>query len=459
MALVQKDLKISKIKELFTMDLILPSYQRPYSWSVKASNTLFNDTFQAFKNGIKEYRLGSIILHKEEAEKYSIVDGQQRLTTLSILIYCLRYDEKGILKEKYSELSDEKGMLKERYSRLSEGNIIRNFRVLDRRIKELKDDELRDYEEYLLNQCTVVQIVTDSEQEAFQFFDSQNYRGKALSPHDLLKSYHLREMDRESENQKVEIIKQWEEIKQEDLDDLFKIYLYPLTQWYKRKEGLGYSSSKIDSFKGIKEVSFKGIEAASVYNYLTYHTASNLYVEEYANNEWHNLKYLNQFQLTQPLIAGKRFFNYTLHYEKLLGKIQKKLENYLKEDQVPSKRSGDIYIKQLYECSLLFFADRFGLESLTESVMKLLYSWSYSLRLTMYAVYPKTINKYAIGQHKRANYGIDMFSKISEMKNPEELKLLVLERPKIDEKNNNREKYKAVYDLLCEWNGWCKNEG
>lgn len=230
MALVQKDLKISKIKELFTMDLILPSYQRPYSWSVKASNTLFNDTFQAFKNGIKEYRLGSIILHKEEAEKYSIVDGQQRLTTLSILIYCLRYDEKGILKEKYSELSDEKGMLKERYSKLSEGNIIRNFRVLDRRIKELKDDELRDYEEYLLNQCTVVQIVTDSEQEAFQFFDSQNYRGKALSPHDLLKSYHLREMDRESENQKVEIIKQWEEIKQEDLDDLFKIYLYPLTQ-------------------------------------------------------------------------------------------------------------------------------------------------------------------------------------------------------------------------------------
>src|SRR5699024_2715658 len=156
-------------------------------------------------------------------------------------------------------------------------------------------------------------------------------------------------MDRESENQKVEIIKQWEEIKQEDLDDLFKIYLYPLTQWYKRKEGLGYSSSKIDSFKGIKEVSFKGIEAASVYNYLTYHTASNLYVEEYANNEWHNLKYLNQFQLTQPLIAGKRFFNYTLHYEKLLEKIQKKLENYLKEDQVPSKRSGDIYIKHLYE--------------------------------------------------------------------------------------------------------------
>jgi hypothetical protein len=42
--------------------------------------------------------------------------------------------------------------------------------------------------------CSFVRIVTYIEQEAFQFFDSQNTRGKSLEPHDLLKSYHLREM-------------------------------------------------------------------------------------------------------------------------------------------------------------------------------------------------------------------------------------------------------------------------
>lgn len=293
----------------------------------------------------------------------------------------------------------------------------------------------------------MVQIVTDSEQEAFQFFDSQNSRGKELAPHDLLKSYHLREMTNEDEKQKVEIINSWENINQDDLDALFKNYLYPIIQWYKGKEGLDYSLDKIDSFKGIK--------GANIYNYAIYHKASNLYVERFnadGVNELLSLKYLNQFQLSQPFIAGKRFFNYIIHYGKLLEKIQKQINHFHDSAQVPSKISGDIYIKRLYECSLLFFADRFGIDSLTQSVMQQLYSWSYSLRLAMKAVYPQTINKYAKGKHERANKGIDMFAEISEMDDPEGLKLLPLTKPDIND--SNKEKYKAVYALLCEWNGW-----
>lgn len=433
MALIQDELKITQIQELLTMNLTLPSYQRPYSWSVKSTNTLFIDTYEAFKDGINEYRLGSVILHKEGPGKYNIVDGQQRLTTLSILLYCLGDDEQSLLKEKYGKLSND--------------IIVTNYGILYRRTNELPINERQKYKDYLLNQCTTVQIVTDSEQEAFQFFDSQNSRGKELAPHDLLKSYHLREMNSEVENLKVKIINRWENVNQDDLDDLFKSYLYPLTQWYRRKNGLGYSSSKIDSFKGIKGV--------NIYNYSVYHKASNLYVEQFnanGSNELLASKSLNQFQLTQPLIAGRRFFYYTLHYGKLLEKIQKQINRFHKQDEIPSRRSGDIYIKQLYECSLVFFADRFGLESLTQSVMQLLYSWSYSLRLTMHAVYPQTINKYSIGQHERLNYGINLFTTISEMTDPEELKLLTLNQPSIE--NNNKEKYKAVYELLCEWNRW-----
>ncbi|MNN94515.1 hypothetical protein D3C81_2131560 [compost metagenome] len=74
------------------------------------------------------------------------------------------------------------------------------------------------------------------------------------------------------------------------------------------------------------------------------------------------------------------------------------------------------------------------------------------MRLTMTAVYPQTINKYAQGGHERVNKGLDLFSEISEMNNAEELKLIVLEQPDVERKN--KEKYKAVYDLLCEWNRW-----
>ena len=202
MGLVQEELIIAKIQDLFTKDLTLPSYQRPYSWSVKSTNTLFIDTYDAFKNKLEEYRLGSVILHKDEQGKYNIVDGQQRLTTLSILLYCLNVQDSHILNEVYS--------------RKSYDAITSNFRVLSKRVNELEEGDSEKYKRYLLNQCTAVQIVTDSEQEAFQFFDSQNSRGKELAPHDLLKSYHLREMNNDKENEKVQIINRWENVNQDN---------------------------------------------------------------------------------------------------------------------------------------------------------------------------------------------------------------------------------------------------
>ncbi|XOB61030.1 DUF262 domain-containing protein [Campylobacterota bacterium DY0563] len=435
MALLKDELEISKIIDILKINLTLPSYQRPYSWSINSCNTLFFDIYEAFNSGIDEYRIGSIILHKENSGKYNIVDGQQRLTTLSILLYSLGDINQNLLKEKYSKLSN--------------NAIILNYRILSKRIKELNEREIKKFKEYLLKKCTIVKIVTNTEQEAFQFFDSQNSRGKELAPHDLLKSYHLREMKNEDEEEKIKIINCWENIKQEYLYDLFKNYLYPLINWYKRKDGLGYSSSKINYFKGIKGV--------NNYNYSIYHKASNLYVEQINSNGINELispDYINQFQLTQPLIAGRRFFNYSLHYGKLLEKIQERINHLHKRSTIPSKRSGDIYIKQLYECSLLFYTDRFGLENLSSYVMHLLYSWCYSLRLTMNAVYQQTINKYAKGQHDRVNLGIDMFAKINEMSDPEELKMILLTKPDIHE--NNKSKYKAIYEFIFDWNGWKK---
>ncbi len=108
---------------------------------------------------------------------------------------------------------------------------------------------------------------------------------------------------------------------------------------------------------------------------------------------------------------------------------------------------------QLFECSLLFFADRFGIESLNKSVLDYFYTWSYSLRLVMNAVYQETTNKYATGKHDRLNNGLDIFTIISEMNTPTELDLYVLEQPVAD--SNNKKKYQAVHDRLSHLNGWC----
>ena len=62
--------------------LRLPTYQRPYKWSVKSARTLLDDLLAASERG-GEYRIGSVILHENVSEgTLDIVDGQQRIVTL-----------------------------------------------------------------------------------------------------------------------------------------------------------------------------------------------------------------------------------------------------------------------------------------------------------------------------------------------------------------------------------------
>ncbi|MDO4634468.1 MAG: hypothetical protein Q4A87_00860 [Streptococcus sp.] len=89
----------------------------------------------------------------------------------------------------------------------------------------------------------------------------------------------------------------------------------------------------------------------------------------------------------------------------------------------------------------MFFADRFGFDAIDDSIMHQLYTWSYSLRLKMKAVYPQTINKYARGQHDRINKDKDMFNLLSEMIDPQELKAVIME--KVDESDVQNNRYKT----------------
>ncbi|TDM30206.1 DUF262 domain-containing protein [Macrococcoides canis] len=437
MTLITNDLKILSLKDLMlssngegSLTLKIPSYQRPYRWSSKSANKLFMDIYEAFNNNISEYRLGSVILHKDN-DFYNIVDGQQRLITLSILLFVIKSDYQGRL-----------SLLNEVYDDLSHAAIVRNFDILNKRVGELRVDERKRLEQYLLERCTIVQIVTDNVQEAFQFFDSQNSRGKALAPHDLLKSYHLREMKHNDEQATMDLIQQWENIDQMRLSMIFEWYLYPIHQWQRNKDGIGYSSKNIDVFKGIN--------ADSTFNYAMYHKASHLYVEQFNRSGNHELfasTPIMQFQLTEPIIAGRRFFEYILYYEKLLKKVAYRINDANgKDPELLGNESvrGDWLTKRLYEAIVLMFIDRFGEEAFTPRIENILYTWSYSIRLHMKRVGKLTINKYAQGNHD-FNTGLNLFERIKEMRHPNELMEILLEQPQ-KQKNYERMR-KKVFEI------------
>lgn len=424
MAIIKNDIK--NLEEIFNLDnLKIPYYQRPYVWNEKSITILFNDTYNAYKSSQEEYRLGTIILHYDKNEnKLNIVDGQQRLISLALLLYNLDAESKSI-EEKVNKIP----LLKEKVNDISKRYIKINNDKIEKLISSFNSEEKKKFLDYIKTNCTFAVIITNDIAEAFQFFDSQNSRGKSLAPHDLLKAYHLREMNNLSEHEKEEIVNQWENIDDKKLKTLFADYLYPVIQWYKGKNGINYNSKKIDVFKGIKE--------NYEYNYSKYHLFSNRFVE-ISKHELLSMGYdlnINQFQLTQPVIAGKHFFKYVLHYNNLLDEIINKVKN----ENLPDKRTGDKYIKQLYLCVLLFFADRFNTASLDENYMHIMFKWSYALRLVMNSVYRETVNKYACSKHDRLDKHNSIFKEINNMMKPDEIvniKLMNLNEITIKYKND-----------------------
>ena len=424
-----KIVNLSELIETYGNQLKIPDYQRPYTWKKSTADTLFNDIYAAMKKN-KDYRLGSLILHKDENGFYNIVDGQQRLTTTALILKALDDESKFLLENEVKAVSFK--------------NIAENYKAIKSRVQALSDSEKEEYRDYI-KKCSFAIIITDKQEEAFQFFDSQNTRGKSLKPHDLLKAYHLREMNAVSEEIKKSVVKRWDNIDETHLADLFADYLYPVVRWHKKRNAVYYTAKNIDTFKGISR-EYK-------YNYALYHKRSVIFAEKIEKefSDFLSNKECNMFQLTQPVISGEHFFKYVFHYDKLLTEVKNMIAEYHKEsEEIPDYRTGDIYIKRLYECALLLFMDRFGIENMETSYMEMLYKWSYSLRLVMYAVRRESINSYANGNNSNIYNGA-LFSKISEMNKPEDI--MKIELKKIDVPDYNKSKYEAICNKLCNKEG------
>jgi uncharacterized protein with ParB-like and HNH nuclease domain len=69
--------------------LEVPAYQRSYAWEQKQINDIFDDLANAITKGENEYFLGSIVV-VDKQERQEVVDGQQRLATISILLSAIR---------------------------------------------------------------------------------------------------------------------------------------------------------------------------------------------------------------------------------------------------------------------------------------------------------------------------------------------------------------------------------
>lgn len=239
----------------------------------------------------------------------------------------------------------------------------------------------------------VVVICVDKVSEAFQLFDSQNARGKALDPHDLLKAYHLREMKNYPYEMEHAVTK-WEAKDTTEIRDLFDLYLFPIWNWARRLKSKSFTAKEIDTYKGINE--------ASIYTYAR--RAS---------------KAMPFFQITEPFIAGNDFFEMVDHYLHLLHDMKAEIRtnpSFAALQAILDRKEGSAgfgYTKNLFFCALLCYYDKF--HNFDELAVKKLFTWAFMLRVDMENLGYDSINKYAIGDTDNSQYtnAIPIFSKIS----------------------------------------------
>ncbi len=207
-------------------------YQREYNWGEKQARELIDDLTGKFLEdyqpghsrkqvaGYPHYFLGAIIISKKDGANY-IVDGQQRLTSLSLLLILLRNLQRGcadvvnidelIVSEKYGQISfnldvDERNPGMEALfeatafdpSDRSESvqNLFGRYQDMEAAWpEELRGDALPYFVDWLLENVHLVEITAYSDDDAYTIFETMNDRGLSLSPTEMLKGYLLANID------------------------------------------------------------------------------------------------------------------------------------------------------------------------------------------------------------------------------------------------------------------------
>ena len=211
-------------------DFIIPPYQRPYAWTEKESEELFDALYTFWQGSGKDeqYFLGSIVLSKKEnAPRSEVIDGQQRLATLTILFsvlasefqpgtrnrddiaYYINEPGVGLTATSHPRLSisDMDNKFFKKYIQdmnlddlvqlnpanqdtEAKGNIIRNAALLRRKVRDnlTSADQIRDFVVFLVTRCFLVAVSTSTQETAFRVFSVLNSRGMDLLPTDILKS-------------------------------------------------------------------------------------------------------------------------------------------------------------------------------------------------------------------------------------------------------------------------------
>ena len=233
-------LKTMSLKDLFDLKLTIPDYQRIYCWNDNNIKTLWNN-LKEMPEGL-DYHLGAIILQCQD-DGYDIIDGQQRLVTLTLILRALGYEGNMPL-------------LLQRFKSQEACDNISNAKYVIQEIKGWDCDENNLMLNNILSHLTfsVLLLKSNNLDLAYTFFSNQNSRGVRLSDYDILKAHHLRFLIT-NDSQAEHLARRWNTISQDTDSDnepfihkTLGLYLFRIRKWMRK-----HSCDEMNSNRPIKD--------------------------------------------------------------------------------------------------------------------------------------------------------------------------------------------------------------
>ena len=263
-----KELLMTGTKEKF----LIPEYQRPYAWTDDQVLTLFEDLVEYTNNqNESSYFLGCIVSFSNENKEQEIIDGQQRITTLFLLLRAIhrKLQKMSDSKEKdnfirqiepaiwkideltsvadYGSVLIESKVFEVEYNQILE-NILKtgevedkskdryslNYKLLIKLLDEYANNEPLNFYRFtnnVLNKTIVLPIKADTQETALTIFSTLNDRGLPLSDADIFKAKIYNKLNEEN---KAKFVEEWKnltlrsETAAESIQKLFYYYMFYL---------------------------------------------------------------------------------------------------------------------------------------------------------------------------------------------------------------------------------------
>ena len=265
------------LEEVFKDSYVVPLYQRGFTWKDTEIEQLLQDVYESYEenksNPAGKYFIGSLVVLKRHNGMYEVVDGQQRLTVLSLISRILRFNSQ--LRLSYDTRPEVERFLSDFYDKYKLGNykydnesssLVKNLENavgyientnLDAKdenskktilyLSEKSPEELTDFVRYFRTNVILVRVILPEDTDVASYFEIMNNRGEQLQKHEIIKALLMKKIP--STDGRKTFAKIWDACAQMDMP-IQKLFLPEDKKLYFGKEYNSFYIDKVAIGKG-----------------------------------------------------------------------------------------------------------------------------------------------------------------------------------------------------------------